>query len=389
MVFDAPPAQAVHAWMPSSPCGPGCIGSIAEVGTARVLARVLGVAGLLVSFPLLNVATPRGRREQLQRRYAHALLECLGMRLRVVDNRVAARSVSEPVSTDLVTRIGAALRRDDRGADEREEAVRFAPPHTGVLVVTGHIGWTDVVVLAAVQPLGFVARADMVDWPLLGGLAKLMRVIPIERERLRALPGVVAELAERLAAGHRMAVFPEGTTWCGRAYGGMRPALFQAAVDAGTYVQPVRLRYLDHDDTQCTVPGFVGEDTFVTSAKRVLRSRGMVAEVVLEPLEHPGLDRRDLARRCERAVRGDARSRHGVASATEWIEATATRVQDPAPADVVVAAPLPPNRPGGSPAAERGMRRRAVALFRGRGRDATATNAVRPEAGVARRDSAG
>jgi 1-acyl-sn-glycerol-3-phosphate acyltransferase len=306
-MFDAPPAQTTaHAWMPTSPCGPGCIEPIDEVGTAQVLARLLGVAGLLVSFPVLNIATPRSRREHLQRRYARTLLSCLGMQLRVVDNRVT-----------------------EQGAATETSDARFADPGEGALIVAGHIGWTDVVVMAAVQPLGFVARADMVDWPLLGGLAKLMRVIPIERERLRELPGVVTRLGERLTAGDRVAVFPEGTTWCGRAYGSMRPALFQAAVDTGISVQPVRLRYVDAHGVQSTMAGFVGIDSFGTSAKRVLRSRGMIAEVVLEPLEYPGLDRRDLARRCEQAVRGTDLSRHGVTSATDWIEATTTRVQDP------------------------------------------------------------
>ncbi|MFI7666661.1 lysophospholipid acyltransferase family protein [Nocardia sp. NPDC049526] len=315
MVFDAPPAErSAHSWMPSSPCGPGCIDPVDEIGTARVIGRLFGVAGLLLSFPVVNVVTPRGHREQLQRRYARSVLSCLGIRLRVVDNR----------------------------ADAGESAdARFGASGDGLLIVAGHIGWTDVVVMAAVQPLGFVARADMVDWPLLGGLAKLMRVIPIERERLRELPGVVAHLGERLAAGDRVAVFPEGTTWCGRAYGTMRPALFQAAVDTGTSVQPVRVRYLDAHGTQSTIPGFVGDDSFGTSAKRVLRSRGMVAEVVLEPVEYPGLDRRDLARRCEQAVRGTDLSRHGAIDASDWIEATATRVQDP---ESAAAQPQRPSR---------------------------------------------
>lgn len=307
MVFDAPPAQrTAHAWMPSSPCGPGCIDPVDEIGTARVIGRLFGVAGLLVSFPVVNVVTPRGRREQVRRRYARTILGCLGIRLRVVDNRPDAGESAD---------------------------ARFGASGAGLLIVAGHIGWTDVVVMAAVQPLGFVARADMVDWPVLGGLAKLMRVIPIERERLRELPGVVARLGERLAAGDRVAVFPEGTTWCGRAYGTMRPALFQAAVDTGTPVQPVRLRYLDANGTRTTVPGFVGDDSFGSSAKRVLRARGMVAEVVLAPVEPPGLDRRDLARRCEQAVRGADLSRHGAIAASEWIEATATRVQDPESAE--------------------------------------------------------
>ncbi|GAB2638753.1 hypothetical protein GCM10027088_13440 [Nocardia goodfellowii] len=219
--------------------------------------------------------------------------------------------------------------------------------------------------MAAVQPLGFVARADMLDWPLLGGLAKRLRVIPIERERLRELPGVVDQLGARLAAGDRVAVFPEGTTWCGRAYGRMRPALFQAAVDTGTFVQPVRLRYLDQHGSQCTVPGFVGDDTFADSAKRVLRSRGMVAEVVLLPQEYPGLDRRDLARRCEHAVRGTELSRHG--STTDWIEASTTRVQDPAPAPPRTE-PAVAEAPVHHAIDRSGFRSRAVAVLRRRPR---------------------
>ncbi|WP_455566493.1 lysophospholipid acyltransferase family protein [Nocardia gamkensis] len=313
MVFDAPPAMSTaHAWMPSSPCGPGCLDSIDEVGPARVAARLAGVAGLLLSFPFVNAVTPRGKRVPLQRGYARLLLGCLGMRLRIVDNRGVV---------------------NERGVvDEGDAALTppgFGTAGHGVLVVTGHIGWTDIVALASVQPLGFVARADMVDWPLIGKLAELMRVIPIERESLRQLPGVVAAVGARLAAGERIGVFPEGTTWCGRAYGTMRSALFQAAVDTGSPVQPVRLRYLDRHGVPCTVPAFVGADTFASSARRVLRSRGMVAEVVLEPVLEPGTDRRELAQRCEAVVRGTAVSRRGAVEATEWIEAGHTRVQDP------------------------------------------------------------
>src|SRR5690606_11797203 len=161
---------------------------------------------------------------------------------------------------------------------------QIAPRSAGVLVVAGHVGWTDVVALAAVQPMGFVARADLVDWPVLGPLARLMKVIPIERERLRALPAAVERVTQRLSTGEPVALFPEGTSWCGRAYGSLRPAFFQAAVDAGAFVQPIRLRYLDRRGTRCTVPGFVGADSFLDSARRVLRSSGITVEIVLEPL---------------------------------------------------------------------------------------------------------
>ncbi|WP_067658484.1 lysophospholipid acyltransferase family protein [Nocardia harenae] len=329
-IFAAPQGAAVHSWMPASPCGAGCIDEGERVGRLRVAARVAGVAGLLLSFPVVNGLTPASRREPLHRGYARAMLSVLGVRLSVIDNRDASQptidalarvSAVEPNADPAPDRNAASSGTESSRAAKR---TRYAEPGKGALIIAGHVSWSDVLVLAAVQPLGFVARADMLDWPLLGKLAVRMRVIPIERESLRKLPAVVEQLRDRLLAGDRVAAFPEGTTWCGRAYGSLRPALFQAAIDAGTPVQPVRLAYRDRNGGSCTVPAFIGDDGFTTSAARVLRARGMVAEVVLEPAEQAGKDRRDLARRVERAVRGAGRSTHGI-----WIEAGATRVQDP------------------------------------------------------------
>jgi 1-acyl-sn-glycerol-3-phosphate acyltransferase len=286
--FDPRPVSeppAVHAWMPASPCGAGCVAVTDTAGAVRSVVRIAGVVGLLVAFPVVNVVTPPARRTGLHRRYARAVLRCCGIALRVVDERGVA---GESAVGDSAVRGGGAPGDSGRG----------------LLVVAGHVGWADVLALAAVSPMGFVARGDLVSWPVLGQLARLMRVIPIDRERLRQLPEVIAAMSARLAAGERVAMFPEGTTWCGRAHGRLRPALFQAAVDTATPVQPIRLRYLDHTGETSTVPGFVGVDTFLDSARRVLRAKGVVAELVLLPIEEPGSDRHDLAARCDRAIRG-------------------------------------------------------------------------------------
>lgn len=253
-----------HAWMPASTCDSGCIDrDVATAGPVVVAFRVLAMAVLLISFPLVYVLTPRRCRGGVHRGYARSLLACFGVRLRVVGSS-----------------------RDG-----------------GALLVAGHVGWLDVLAISAVRPVTFVARADLIDWPGLGGLAQMMRIIPIDRADLRALPAVVDRVAQRLASGEAVAVFPEGTTWCGRSVGSMRPALFQAAVDAQVPVQPVGLRYLGPHGEPTTVPGFVGDETMLASIRRLLRTRSVVAQVVLAAPEPPGTDRRDLAVRCERAAR--------------------------------------------------------------------------------------
>ncbi len=264
-----------HAWMPSSPCGTGCIDrDTATVFRIVVLLRILVAVfalGLLPILVVVGLASPRARRF-VTRFGARLLLFAIGIRLRVVD----VRSDRERSRTDA-----------------------------GALFVAGHVSWTDVIVLTALRPATFVARGDLVDWPVLGLLARTMNVLPIHRRDLRALPGTVEQVRRRLDAGGTVVAFPEATTWCGQAYGSFRPAMFQAAVDSETWVQPVRLRYTDAQHHSTAATCFVGDETIGQSIGRIFRLKGIIAQVELPAPEPPGNDRRDLARRCELSARAD------------------------------------------------------------------------------------
>ncbi|WP_143569361.1 lysophospholipid acyltransferase family protein, partial [Streptomyces acidiscabies] len=111
----------------------------------------------------------------------------------------------------------------------------------------------------------------------------------------------VATIAGALRGGRAVAVFPEGSTWCGREHGRFRRAVFQAALDAGTPVQPVRIRYRTADGRESTAPAFIGDDSLLASVWRVVTARRLVAEVevlpVVDPAKYP--DRRSLARAAE------------------------------------------------------------------------------------------
>lgn len=274
-----------HAWMPSSPCGDGCIArGSATVGSVVVALRILVALFAVALLPVLiavGVVSPRLRR-RVPRFGARMLLFAVGIGLCVHDPR------------------------SDRERSRTEH---------GALVVAGHISWTDVLVLTALRPATFVARGDLIEWPVLGLLARAMKVLPIHRQKLRALPGTVDQVADRLRDGKTVVVFPEATTWCGQAYGSFRPAMFQAAIDTETWVQPVRLAYVDGDSARTTATCFVGDETIGQSIGRILRLKGIVARVELTAPEAPGTDRRDLARRCEAAARSGDRfdpTMHGV-----------------------------------------------------------------------------
>lgn len=254
-----------HSWLPKTSCNEGCVQSaLGQPGhrlieAIRVTRRIAVAALVVLTLPLLAVPLPGHIRAK--RFYCRAVLCCLGIR---------------------VTRSGGPIRN-----------------LRGMLVVGNHTSWVDVFAIGALLPGSFVARADLVDWPAVGLLARLANVIPIERRSLHTLPAVVDTVAHRLRDGRTVVAFPEGTTFCGREHGRFRPALFQAAVDTGRPVQPLRLTYHHRDGTPSTATAFLGDDSLWASVVRIARARRTVVHVDVRPLQLPAATRNELAARCQ------------------------------------------------------------------------------------------
>jgi hypothetical protein len=64
-------------------------------------------------------------------------------------------------------------------------------------------------------------------------------------------------------------------------------------------------QYQHRDGTPSTVAAYVGDDTLIASIRRLVTAHRTIVGVQVESLQLPGTDRRDLAARCEAAVRGD------------------------------------------------------------------------------------
>ncbi|MGC9543850.1 lysophospholipid acyltransferase family protein [Streptomyces sp. UG1] len=247
-------------WRPSAPCSPRTC--VAATGPARAVPlAALRIAAVLFLLVLGFVVSPLGSRipAGLVRRWCRWIVRAAGVRIRV-----------------------------DGGA----------APDGGLLLVANHVSWLDIPLLAAVRPARMLAKSEIRHWPVAGWLTARSGALFIDRDRIRALPETVARIAGALRAGDAVTVFPEGSTWCGRAQGRFRRAAFQAALDAGIAVQPVRLRY------RSTAAAFVGDDPLLASVWRVARARELVAEVdVLAPIAPDSrADRRSLTRAAEMSV---------------------------------------------------------------------------------------
>lgn len=195
-------------------------------------------------------------------------------------------------------------------------SVRGAPAgERPLLLVSNHSSWLDIIVLSSVVPLVFIAKSEIARWPLFGLFAKLQRTIFVNRSR-RQETGLVNQLiASRLAEGDPVVLFGEGTASDGNLVLPFRSALLgalQEALDHGGrgYVQPVSIAYtrlqgIPMGRQHRYVAACYGDINLVRHLKRVLREGAIDVTVSFGvPLKvEPGIDRKQLARLTEDAVR--------------------------------------------------------------------------------------
>lgn len=182
-------------------------------------------------------------------------------------------------------------------------AARAAALPARCLMVANHVSWLDILVLLSVCPAIFVAKSEIRGWPLVGWLCARVGTLFIERGRRRSARHTSKVMADAMARGALVCIFPEGTTTDGLALARFHAALFQPAVDAGAMVQPVALRYAHRNGSYCAAPNYVGDTSFLSSLWSTTSARHLVARLsFLAPLETAGRDRRDIARSAEAAV---------------------------------------------------------------------------------------
>ena len=171
------------------------------------------------------------------------------------------------------------------------------PRPGATLLIANHVSWLDIAALhAAVPQARFVAKSDVLHWPLLGWLVKGAGTLFIARDRKRDALRVVHAMAEALRAGETVAVFPEGTTGAGPELLPFHANLLQAAIATATPIQPAVLRFADGRHRFSPAAAFVGDTTLLQSLWRVATARGLVVHVELLPAQASAhADRRALA----------------------------------------------------------------------------------------------
>ncbi len=171
------------------------------------------------------------------------------------------------------------------------------------IIVSNHVSWIDIFVLAANYPAVFVAKSEIRRWPLVGGLCEQTGTLFIERGRSSSARRTNTTIAAAVEAGNLVSIYPEGTTTDGKNLAHFHAALFQPAIDSGAMILPMSLRYTDSRGNYCSAPNFVGETTFMQSLWHTTAEPHIVADLqFLKPINSAGRERRALAADAHAAI---------------------------------------------------------------------------------------
>jgi 1-acyl-sn-glycerol-3-phosphate acyltransferase len=189
-------------------------------------------------------------------------------------------------------------------------AVHGSPMRRGGAVVANHGSWLDIFTLNAGQRVYFVSKSDVRSWPGIGWLARATGTVFIERKAREAR--VHRDLiSERIAMGHKLLFFPEGTSTDGRRVLPFRSTLFDAFFQAGDKeltIQPVTVVYTAPEGRDARFYAWWGDMDFGAHLLKVLAAprQGCVDVTYHPPLkvgEHA--NRKLLARRAYELIAGE------------------------------------------------------------------------------------
>jgi len=166
-------------------------------------------------------------------------------------------------------------------------------PGRPLLLLSNHMSWLDIPVLASRVPLSFIAKKEVASWPVIGWLAKLQRSVFVDRQRRHRTAQVADQVAGRLARGDIIVLFAEGTSSDGNTVLPFRSALIGAAHKAldgeeSATVQPVALAYtrvqgLPLGRQHRTKVAWFGDMDLAPHLKAVLANGAIDVEVVFGP----------------------------------------------------------------------------------------------------------
>ena len=182
--------------------------------------------------------------------------------------------------------------------------VEGSPPEGSFLLVSNHVSYVDIVLLASVVDAAFVAKADLREWPALGQVFATADTIFVNRGRRRDVVRVTHLIGHHLERSLGVVLFPEATSTKGDGILPFRPPLLDFAARAGLPVHYAAISYstAEHDAPASESVCWWGDTPFLPHFLRFLRLARFDARLVFGGAPVRDIDRKALARRLQAAT---------------------------------------------------------------------------------------
>ena len=172
------------------------------------------------------------------------------------------------------------------------------------LFVSNHVSSFDIIALGSILPVRFLSKAEVRSWPLLGWLATRAGTLYIPRGGMQAAETANSHMAAALSNNQNVMLFAEGTTTDGNVRK-FHSRLLQSAIDSGSHVQPVAIRYpCPQGNKVHPAAQYYDDMSFLDLTRRMLAAKGVEVEIYFaEPVSAHNKSRDELARYAETEVR--------------------------------------------------------------------------------------
>ena len=175
------------------------------------------------------------------------------------------------------------------------------PPVRGLLT-SNHLSYLDILVYASLQPMIFVSKAGVRDWPLIGWMTRCAGTVFINRGQRTDVKRVAAQFAPVIAHGQVVALFPEGTSTNGRIVLPFQPSLLEPAAANAWPVSPAWIGYTLADGRVEDEVCYWRDLSFGPHLLNLLAKESITARVAFGVPLPGGLDRKAMARALHAAV---------------------------------------------------------------------------------------
>ena len=163
------------------------------------------------------------------------------------------------------------------------------------LLVSNHLGYLDIFVLASIAPAVFVAKREIKSWPVIGWLTQMGGTLFVDRERRVHVGQVNDEIEAALKRGALVVLFPEGGSSNGKTVLPFKSSLLEPAAQPAHALSVSALQYAIEAGDVAGEVCYWGDHTFFPHLLNLLGKRTVHATVRFAPVQRTGANRKQLA----------------------------------------------------------------------------------------------